>query len=499
MTVAAARPRVAPARREVTGALLHAALAPLVERARGRGRRTLLAVTLPTVWRDPIELYAAAQERGQAPTLWMQPGEGFGLVAIGAAWTTRATGRGRFQAAAESWAALLAGAFLRPEDEHGRGAGPVLVGGFPFAPTDERHDPIWHGFERSSLILPRLLLTLRSDGAWLTAAVVADADPDADDPTERAIEHTADLARLWDELRVGAPTVPVTPADVPLRSLGSSTRATEGGATARAAWQATVIRLAGAVGRGRLDKVVLARRVDLVADEPLEVPRVLRRLQATAPESTVFALTHRGRTFLGATPERLVRTEGREFRTVAMAGSTGRGIDATEDERLAAALLESDKDREEHRVVVDMLRDALRPLSERLDVDGEPSVVRLRHVQHLVTELRGRLGERAGILALVDRLHPTPAVGGQPRAVAQQLIDELEHLDRGWYAGPVGWLDRHGDGEFVVAIRSAIVGGSTASLFAGCGIMADSDPDTEWAESEMKLRSVATALGRVVT
>lgn len=495
MTVAAATTGAGPTPREMTGAALRAVLAPLVERAVGRGRRTLVAVTLPTVWRDPIGLYAAAQAQGESSTLWLRPAEGFGLVAIGAAWTTRGTGRGRFESAAHAWTELLDGAFLRDVDDHGRGTGPLLLGGFPFASTDDRHDPVWLGFEQSALVLPRLLLTLRPDGAWLTAAVVADTDTDPDDPAELATERTAELARLWDVFRARAPAVPLTPADAPLRRVAEPPEAAE---AAEVAWSATVIRLAGAVGRGRLDKVVLARRVDLAADQPLDVPAALRRLEATAPESTIFALTRRDRTFLGATPERLVWTEGREFRTVAMAGSTGRGADAAGDERLAAALLTSDKDREEHRVVVDMLRDALGPVAHRLEVDRNPSVVRLRHVQHLVTELRGRLGEQAGILALVDRLHPTPAVGGQPRAIAQQLLDELERLDRGWYAGPFGWLDRRGDGEFVVAIRSAIVHGSMASLFAGCGIMADSDPAREWAESEMKLRSVATALGRVV-
>ncbi len=148
-------------------------------------------------------------------------------------------------------------------------------------------------------------------------------------------------------------------------------------------------------------------------------------------------------------------------------------------------------------MVVEMLRETLTPIAARLEVERAPSVVRLRHVQHLATQVNGRLRERAGILALVERLHPTPAVGGQPRDVALELIAEQERLDRGWYAGPFGWLDRRGDGEFVVAIRSGVVDGATASLFAGCGIMADSDPDREWDESRLKLRVLASALGRL--
>ncbi len=180
-----------------------------------------------------------------------------------------------------------------------------------------------------------------------------------------------------------------------------------------------------------------------------------------------------------------------------MAGSVRRGSDDDEDARLASELLANEKEREEHRVVVDMLRQTLDPLSARLDVEPSASVVRFRHIQHLVTLVSGRLREQAGILDLVERLHPTPAVGGAPRELALALLREEERIDRGWYAGPVGWLDRRGDGEFVVAIRSGVVNGSSASLFAGCGIVADSEPAREWEESQDKLRILASALGRL--
>jgi isochorismate synthase len=181
-----------------------------------------------------------------------------------------------------------------------------------------------------------------------------------------------------------------------------------------------------------------------------------------------------------------------------MAGSIGRGATEADDEGLAAELAASEKDREEHRIVVEMLRAALAPVAERLEIAPEPSVVRLRHIQHLSTIVDGRVPEPGALLELVERLHPTPAVGGAPRDLALELIEEQEGLDRGWYAGPVGWIDRRGDGEFVVAIRSGVVEGRSASLFAGCGIVADSDPGREWEESSIKLRALASALGEVV-
>jgi isochorismate synthase len=262
-------------------------------------------------------------------------------------------------------------------------------------------------------------------------------------------------------------------------------------------WRDSVARLAGAVGRGRIDKVVLARQADLEAARPIEVPSSLRRLEASAPESTVFAVCRDGRTFLGATPERLVSRRGRDFRSVAMAGSIRRAMDPDDDALLADALLASDKEREEHAVVVEMVSDTLAPLAERLDVAPRPAVVRLRHLQHLVTPIQGRLREPIGIIGLGERLHPTPAVAGAPRELALELIAEEEPGERGWFAGPLGWIDRHGDGELVVALRSGVVTDRRVTLLAGCGIVADSEPDLEWLESEAKLQALGSAVGEL--
>jgi isochorismate synthase len=260
-------------------------------------------------------------------------------------------------------------------------------------------------------------------------------------------------------------------------------------------WRRLVGMYAGAVGRGRIDKVVLARRVDLRSPVELDVPNALRRLAASAPESTTYAYRRDGRTFLGATPERLVRTEGRTFRTVAVAGTIRRGADPAEDALLARRLLASEKDREEHLIVVDAIRSLLDPVADSLRIAPEPGVMTLRFVQHLVTEITGTVPEGRGLLALGERLHPTPAVGGDPRDVALALIDEHEGFDRGWYAGPIGWLGLDGDGELCVALRCGIVDRTRATLFAGCGIVADSDPDLEWEESRIKLQAVISALG----
>jgi menaquinone-specific isochorismate synthase len=485
----------APGRRSIRAAAdgglatpLAAGLRPLVDRALRRREPTLVGCTVAVPRRDPIEVFAAAHSLGLEPALWLAPAERFALVAIGEAWSVHPTGPGRFREAAANWAHLTRGAEVSGDAPGRRGTGPLLLGGFAFAPGSARGGMTWLGFEDAGLVLPRLLLTIAGGNAWLTASAIV--EPAGALPgTGGGEQIAAGLEATWAAIdRAESSAVPLTPAVDELRAAS---------VVPEAVWQAAVIRLAGAVGRGRVDKVVLARQVEVRADAPIQVPAVLRRLEASAPESTVFAISRGPRTFLGATPERLVRTEGHEFRTVAMAGSIRRGSDDDEDARLAAELLASEKEREEHRVVVDMLRETLGPLALRLDVEPAARVVRLRHIQHLVTLVSGRLRERAGILDLVDRLHPTPAVGGAPRQLALSLLEEEERLDRGWYAGPVGWLDRRGDGEFSVAIRSGVVNGASASLFTGCGIVADSEPAREWEESQVKLRALASALGRL--
>jgi menaquinone-specific isochorismate synthase len=272
----------------------------------------------------------------------------------------------------------------------------------------------------------------------------------------------------------------------------------------RDAWSSSVARITGAVGRGRLDKVVLARRVDLRSDVPADPASVLRRLERsdrTDPSpgarlpSTLFAFARGGRTFLGSSPERLASVRGGSLRTMALAGTAPRGSDAAQDAALGAALLASDKEREEHAVVAAMLRQTLDPLVVELGLPRTPRIVRSARVQHLVSDAVGTLRPGVGMFEVTQLLHPTPAVAGWPTQAALDLLDEESTLDRGWYAGPVGWIDRHVDGDLAVAIRAGLLDGCEASLFAGCGIVADSEPDREWDEARLKLRVMGEALG----
>lgn len=245
-----------------------------------------------------------------------------------------------------------------------------------------------------------------------------------------------------------------------------------------------------------LRKVVLARAIELEFDDAVDIARLLPGLARANPAGFTYAADLDGRTLLGASPELLLRRTGDQVVSNPLAGSLPRGADTAADEKVAAALLASAKDQGEHRVVVEAVVEVLRPFCRRLTVPAEPSLVRTPTVWHLSTRITGELIDPdVSSLRLAAALHPTPAVCGTPTAAARSVIAEHEPFDRGFYSGVVGWCDAAGDGEWVVAIRCAEVEGSRMRLFAGAGIMPDSVPESELAETDAKFRTLLAALG----
>ncbi len=337
------------------------------------------------------------------------------------------------------------------------------------------------GLPDGLLVLPRYLLTADGQAAWLIVNTVVWPDSD---PTAEAEASAAACRELiesgpresWPETETGELT------------LDEARPATE--------WKELVRSLVEDLRRDGLEKVVLAREVRVRAQGPFDVTQVREHLQGDHRSCFVFAVARGGRCFLGATPERLARLHAGVVETTALAGSIARGTSEEEDRQLGAALIASAKDQGEHAVVVRALRTALDAAGGALTQPTAPALMKLRNVQHLRTILSGRLTSGRTILDLLQTLHPTPAVGGQPREAALALIREREGIERGWYAGPVGWMDAKGEGEFAVAIRSALLDGADASAFAGCGLVAGSDPEREYEESALKLRPILSALGR---
>jgi menaquinone-specific isochorismate synthase len=335
------------------------------------------------------------------------------------------------------------------------GVHPVALGVVPFEPGSP-----------CELIIPTVLVGKAADGRrWVTTITANAADNSVTDlrsgtrPTPRAQAFT-----------VG----PLTPVDHYL---------------------AAVMAARDAVRDGRLTKAVIAREVEVSSPEPIDVHAVLLRLKA------MFGRSHRYSVdgFIGASPELLVEVRGNEVRSHPLAGTTPRTGDPDTDRRAAAELLASEKNQIEHRVVIDMIHDTLLPWCSYLDWEPEPSIVTVANVQHLGTAMEGHLSDpRPNVLELVAALSPTPALGGFPRAEALALIAATEGFTRGRYGGAVGWVDATGDGTWAVAIRCAELSadGCSARLVAGGGIVADSEPLAELAETQAKLQAMLSAIVR---
>ncbi len=474
-------------------ARLHALAREAQRRASADGCPVAASLVEPAPPLDPIALFSRAPA-GLARALW-RGSDGLALLGLGEALAfgpapcaEGVNQEHRRDASpteiAQAWSRLAGEALVDAPAGSPMLAGPLLLGGFAFDPL-RPIEPAWQRFPPARLSLPRLLLLGEGNGWWLISTLVA--WPGRDPAGE--LEELRRLRALVST--PGCSGLNFTPATNGHHALAEAARRELCGPEC---WRAMVERAIETIRRGELAKVVLARAVEVIRQQPVSAERVLRRLAASYPGCTLFAFGHEDAVFLGATPERLIRLRGGRVETMALAGSIRRGATAEEDAALARALLASGKDRQEHAVVVDEIRAALAPLCRALVIPEEPSLLSVRNVHHLATPVTGELAGDWTVLDLVERLHPTPAVGGAPRAAALAFIRAHEPTGRGWYAGPVGWVDRGGEGEFAVALRSGLIHGRTARLYAGCGILTDSDPEAEYAESELKLQPLLRAL-----
>ncbi len=420
---------------------------------------------------DPVAIYTAATDHHRM--LWVRPDDEFALVALGAAETIEPHGDTRFSAASAARAALAARIRRHgPADA----PAPVLVGGFSFAPGSQAREPDWTGYPDARWILPEVTVVDRADGSWLLAAATLEEGEDeaaALDLLESRLDEMGRVPRAANPSALavahGDPTS-TDPAYVDLVRAGVE-----------------------AIKSGSMGKVVLAR---VHRRGPIDVGPVLRGLVDRYPSCATFAFGVGDRVFLGASPEELVALDGREVRTAALAGTTSAGRDESTDADLAQKMLASAKIREEHQFVVDDITARLATLGLVGETPSEPSVLRLARVQHLRTPITARVERRAGavsdmdVMRVANVLHPTPAVAGTPTEAAVEWLQAHESFDRGWYAAPVGWSDLDGNGELRVALRTALVDPDAAKLFSGAGIVADSDPEDELAETGVKLRAL---------
>ena len=419
---------------------------------------------------DLVDLVSAARDNGHEVLLIERPmpdavsiaalGKAFDLVASkggvaledsGGKVVDFEAGADRLQAASRLWRRVCESL-----------GSPIAVGGFAYRPDREPGGP-WSGFPALLLRVPALAVT-RVRGRTYATAMTADA--------QGLLELNATGVRA-----PAARKLEVTPVRNPV------------------AWTAAVGSASARLRAGDAAKVVLAREVLARGDGVVSAAMVARSLRAAYPSCFTYLITGAdGTAFAGASPELLVRRSGLRAFSQPMAGSVARGATEAEDERLARELEDSAKDAVEHRIVSEFVVDALRPFSQSVSA-RPPEVVRFTNIQHLATFVSAELvNPPADALQLAAALHPTPAVGGWPREAAEALIDELEAMERGWYAGAVGWIDSRGDGEFAVALRCGLLWEDGARLYAGVGVMPDSDPARELEETELKFKALLTAL-----
>jgi menaquinone-specific isochorismate synthase len=397
---------------------------------------------------------------------WVRHGSG--LAGWGeAARVTLPSGEDRFTAG-EKWLRSLFDAADVDDQVRTRGTGPVAFGTFTFDPSSDG----------SVLVVPRILRGRDGEGrAWLTTvstpgtaapgtAAPGTATPSTGGTDGQDIPEQAPAGIRWHDGSLSAPH-----------------------------WEQAVAKAVTAIkANDPLRKVVLARDLYATAACPIDARVLLGRLAARYPDCYTYACDG----MVGASPELLIRRDGRQVSALVLAGTTPRGGSEAEDDALGAALLADAKNAEEHVYAVTSMRDALEPLCETLDIEAHPALLKLPNLQHLGTQVHGtlRTSREAGksALALAGAVHPTAAVCGTPTGTAMELIRELEQMDRERYAGPVGWVDADGNGEFAIALRCAQLSGDTARLFAGCGIVAGSVPNAELAEAQVKFRPMRNAI-----
>jgi menaquinone-specific isochorismate synthase len=428
----------------------------------------LISLSVPAPHIAPLPFLR--QSRGGERIYWADPATRSTWVGRGVAASLTAWGAGRFDSIAAQARHLFDGAWIESADSP---AAPRLFGGFAFR-DDFVPDNTWADFPAAWFVLPHWQLSHTPNGNALTLNVIAPPDEDPARLADGLRTLLRDLLADWDGREPADRPNPVTELRYPM---------------SRPAWGEMIDRATAAIRAGELEKVVLSRVCELRFERQVEADRVLDHLDAIYNSSWRFLFEPQPfHAFLGATPELLVQVDGPHITTMAMAGSAPRGNSVAEDLELGNGLLHSDKNRHEHQIVVDEMVARLAPFSPDLTWPETPHLRKLHNIQHLCTPIAGQMPESADLLTVAELLHPTPALGGAPRDAALAWISAAETVPRGWYAAPIGMLDSRLQGTFAVAIRSAVTQLRRVWLHAGCGIVAGSDAQAEWDETELKFR-----------
>ncbi len=438
------------------------------------GRPKLVSISLAVDALDPLAVLESIFEPDEPHFYAERPDIGSAIAGAETAVAFETSGPGRFEAV-QRWIDETLAHAISVGDVGAPFGGPHFFASFAFndeVETGER-------FPAARVFVPRWQVARAGAVTTAVANFLVTPEADLDALTERVWRAHGKFGAF----RYREPT--------PVETAGPTRFET----TEAGDYRAAVARAVARIGAGEFNKIVLARAQDFAADQPLHPLRVLNGLRQRFPDCYAFSLANgRGQSFIGASPERLVRVSKGVLETEALAGSIRRGAGASDDAALAATLLRSEKDRREHQHVLAAITARLGQLGLAPEFAPEPGLRRLANVQHLHTPIRAELPETVRLLAVLAALHPTPAVGGAPLAAAVAAIRELEGFPRGLYAGALGWTNTRGGGEFFVGLRSALVDGPTARVYAGAGIVAGSTPEKEFAETELKFKAMLEAL-----
>ena len=441
------------------------------------GQSVLVSTVKPIQVEDPLAILESEKTQFQGTrSYWSDPDKEIVLIGFGNAFTLQTQGIDRFGQVSNRWKSLLENAVY--DHPTVPGTGPVLIGGFSFDPLKPK-TKLWEKFDHTRLVLPEFMLTVSKNKAYFTANLFISHEDDI----EQTIQNIVEMEHFFTS-KAKNTIVPL------LKQHGFEKREVE-----PERWKQAVRTLSKEIREGELDKVVLARELRVITEQPFSPYSVLYHLREEQPLSYLFAVENGTDCFVGASPERLVKRMGDEVMSTCLAGSNARGDTPEMDQDLGEMLLQDQKNLHEHQIVVKMIKSEMEKGCNQLEVPKEPELMKLRNIQHLYTPVKGIAKDGVSIIDLVELLHPTPALGGFPKESALHRIREHELVDRGWYAGPIGWVDANGNGEFAVAIRSGLLQGNEASLFAGCGIVGDSDPESEYQETNLKLKPMLSALG----
>ncbi|GAB3800623.1 isochorismate synthase [Virgibacillus kimchii] len=452
---------------------LEALLDQAIKRVASGENFQLVSITKKVKHTDPLHFFEAAKYMNKDRVYWTSTVDEFTIAGVGNVHEITAN-HDRFRMTEEAWEKIRNEAMILQEEKV-PGTGVVTLGGMSFDPRKEQTE-LWRHYQSSQFAIPAYMLTVYEGKHYFTMNILVNKD-----------DHSIQLAnelRNAEEMLFTNRSIP----EGPLFILDKTEIEPE-------TWKKSVMKATEEIESNQAQKIVLARELRLKLNKEANISRVLQKLLSKQPNSYVFAFEKESDCFVGATPERLVKVEQDHLLSTCLAGTAPRGKTKEEDKQIGHSLLHDSKNREEHDFVVRMIKEGMKKYCTNVDIPGEPVLYPLKNLQHLYTPVTATLKDGYSIFDIIGELHPTPALGGTPTEASLQFIRDNELLDRGWYGAPVGWLDSNRNGEFAVAIRSGLIQGDEASLFAGCGIVKDSDAEKEYEETNIKFLPMLTVFG----